>query len=215
MKKTGVFYEIGAAGQYLSYLLDPDWKAQTEQRLKEQKPIFAPTDLCEQWVGYFVEPLARPMVEMLKWNRWDNAHYVQCAVAGSSRLRKASIIEFLDPENPWDMATLADSSFYTTWAKEVNSYYIPTVTLDELFSSLGAPPDLLRLDIEGLEIETLLSFSFDPKPRIIQIDHHAVSRDTCCEILRDQGYNIVSANWMPDRGYDDACDIYAECENEH
>lgn len=209
MKKTGIFYEIGAAGQHLSYLLEPDWKEQTEQRIKEGKPTFAPTDLCEEWVGYFVEPLGRAMADMLKWNKWSNAHYIQCAVAGRTELKRASIVEFIG-DNPWDMTTIADSSFYETWAKEVSSYFVPTLTLDELFRSLEAPPDLLRLDIEGAEIETLLAYSFDPKPRIIQIDHHNINKYACCEVLRHQGYTIIKDDWLSDPNYTDNFDIYAE-----
>ena len=211
MKQTGIFYEIGAAGQQLSYLLEPDWKELTAQRIDEGKPVFAPADLCEQWIGYFVEPLGRAMADMLKWNKWENAHYIQCAIAGKSELRRASIVEFIG-DNPWDMTTLASVDFYETWAKEINSYFVPTLTLDELFASLNAYPDLLRLDIEGAEIETLLSYSFNPKPRIIQIDHHSVNKFACCEILRKDDYTIVDSDWNSDLNYDDSNDLYAEYE---
>ena len=204
-----MFFEIGAAGQFLGYLLESNWKELVHERERNGEPMFVPTSFTEifdSWTGYFIEPLPQPMANMLKWDEthpdWD-AHYIQCAISGKNEFREMSVIEFLDSQ-PWQMGTLADEGFYQYWARSVNSFWVQTLTLDTLFSHLGVYPDLLRIDIEGTEEEALAAYSFNPPPRIIQIESRA-----CVDILKANNYRIVSDRWVNHPDNNDY-DVYAE-----
>ena len=211
--KKGVFFEVGAAGQFLSYLLEANWKELVYERERNGDPMFVPTSFTEifdNWTGYFIEPLPQPMANMLKWDKghpdWD-AHYIQCAISGKNEFREMSVIEFLDSK-PWQMGTLADEGFYQNWAQAVNSFWVQTLTLDTLFSHLGVYPDLLRIDIEGAEEEALAAYSFNPSPRIIQIESRA-----CVDILKANNYRIVSDRWVNHPGNNDY-DVYGELKDD-
>ena len=211
--KKGVFFEVGAAGQFLAPLLENNWKELVHERKRNGKPIFASmsgVEIYDSWTGYFIEPLPQPMANMLDWDKthpdWD-AHYVQCAISGKKELREMSVIKFLNSE-PWQMGTLADESFYQNWGQYVNSFWVHTLTLDMLFSSLGAYPDLLRIDIEGAEVEALAAYSFKPPPQIIQVDYHQ-NREACIDILQANNYRIVTDRWI-NRPHHKDYDIYAE-----
>ena len=198
--KTGVFFEVGAAGQFLGYLLENNWKTLVHERERDSSPMFVPasfTEIYDRWTGYFVEPLSFPMSKMLEWDEthpdWD-AHYIQCAVSGKNQLREMSVIEFVS-SSPWQMGTLSDESFYESWAQKANTLWVQTLTLDTLFSSLGVYPDLLRIDIEGAEVDALEAYSFNPPPRIIQVDYHQ-NRLACMEILEANNYRIMTDKWQ-------------------
>ena len=210
--KKGIFFEVGAAGQYLRYLLEDNWKDLVYERERNEEPMFIPTSFTEiydNWTGYFIEPLPQHIALMLEWHKthlgWD-AHYVQCAISGKNKLEEMSVIKFLDDDR--QMSTLSGTEFYQDWARYVNSFWVQTLTLDTLFSGLDAYPDLLRIDIEGAEIEALEAYSFNPPPRIVQIDHHGNIK-ILQKILERHNYKIVTDTFLNFEGHKDF-DIYAE-----
>ena len=194
----GVFFEIGAQWLTLRGLLEPQWKDAVRQGELTEQGLNVPcyvTEWCNEWTGYFVEPLASVMVEMLSWHKpyWD-AHYIQCAVAGTDSLQKAEIREFESGECRMAMIPIEKSAFGTDGlrnSKCAGHFYVPTLTLDSLFASLGVQPDILRIDIEGMEVEVLEQYTFNPMPTYVQIDHHWFNKEACWNILSQHGYNIV------------------------
>ena len=194
--RKGIFYEVGAQFTTLSMLLEKDWK---DRVVKRQG--FVPLDMVNRfdcWEGFFVEPLGEVMAFMLKHHRshW-NAHYIQCAVAGSNALKKADIVS----RNPdeWKMATIKSKSGEFHYEREgiekITDFYIPTLSLDSLFASLECYPDLLRIDVEGMEVEALENYSFNPAPCAITIDVHnahsdGVNEDLIKSILEGHGYTM-------------------------
>ena len=71
---------------------------------------------------------------------------------------------------------------------------VPAKTLDNLFSELEITKvDLFSLDVEGLEIQVLNGFSFNPKPRAFIIETRSSDASTLNEIMLANGY-VLAAN---------------------
>lgn len=214
--KTGIFYEIGAYGTVGKYLTDEDWVKSSRQREVEGKELCVPLKYANEyanWEVFAVEALPKNMANMLQnqdlTNR-NNLYLINATIGAQNKMGFVDIVDFAKIKEgiygSEHLAYLRESNIFTEERKRDSiSYYTFTITLDQLFMSLNAHPTVLRIDIEGAEVEVLESYSFQPKPRIVQVDSHQLNRKACSRILQNQGYTIIDEYWG-----DRADDIYAE-----
>ena len=197
MGKQGVFYEIGAGHAVSRYLLDNDWREASKGfrnavRLEDFPDIDA-------WKGYFVEcdphttAFTLPMLD-----GYGNYEWVQVAIGRENRMQSFENTKFeFAPGNAWETTVRADDSNIQYWNPVETRYQFKTfqITLDMLFSSMEAPPDFLSIDIEGAEFDALTDYSWEWKPKVIQIDYHGSHLDFYTGMLESHGYEIVDTVW--------------------
>ena len=131
---------------------------------------------------YSFEPLERNLEFLrrhIELNRFTNCTVIPAAVHSSSGW--AQLAEGPTPE----MAALATGG----------SFRVKTVALDELRQSATLPaPDLIKMDIEGNELEALHGAT-----RLLEIDrpviyvaaHSSNLQRDCAEFLRNLGYSVA------------------------
>lgn len=215
--KTGIFYEIGAYGTTGKYLTDEDWVQSSRQRESEDKELCVPLKFAkeyENWKVFAVEALPKNMASMLQNEdliKRENLYLINATIGSHDKMGVVDIVDLARIKDgiygSEHLAYLRESNVFVEERQQLSStaYYTFTITLDQLFMSLNAHPDVLRIDIEGAEVEVLESYSFQPRPRIVQVDAHQINRKACTRILQDQGYTIIDQYWG-----DRADDIYAE-----
>lgn len=73
--------------------------------------------------------------------------------------------------------------------------YVPTISLDEIAAKMNCSPDVLKIDVEGAEMEVLRGAEKvlrEAKPAIFLSTHSPELRRDCLEFLRGIGYEINS-----------------------
>lgn len=76
-----------------------------------------------------------------------------------------------------------------------NLVYVPTVTLDEIAETMNLAPDVLKIDVEGAEMEVFRGgekLLRRARPTIFLSTHSPALRTRCLEFLRGIGYEIES-----------------------
>ena len=214
MKKTGVFYEIGAFGAYSAYLSDDNWKEESQSLENKGQDLLVPlkyTTEYDRWAVYMIEPLARNMRFMQDHvpQHHPKVKLIQAAIGSHNGIQVLDSID-IGKYNKGEFGTDHTAShqktnMFTWQIKPDFQFYTYVLTLDKLFHELSAWPTVLRIDIEGAEADVLNAYSFNPKPRIIQVDTHDINREACRAILEAHGYNILDDEWG-----DYKKDIYAE-----
>ena len=70
---------------------------------------------------------------------------------------------------------------------------VPTISLDEIASRLGARPDVLKIDVEGEEVAVLTGAAKvleEDRPIIFLSTHSPELRESCLEHLNSRGYDV-------------------------
>ena len=191
MGREGVFYEIGAESCVHRYFLKPDWRKHAKKfrnavRLEDFPDI-------DSWKGYFVECDPRVVVECHDMTKGYNCEWVQIAIGGENRLQAFANRAY----DSWRTTVSLASDEVAEWGPKRTFYKFFTyqITLDTLFDSIKAPPDFLSIDIESLEYETLLNYSWRWKPKVILLDYHNKHLDFYVRMLEYHSYEIVSLHW--------------------
>lgn len=73
--------------------------------------------------------------------------------------------------------------------------YVPTVTLDEIAEKMNLMPDVMKIDVEGAEMEVFHGAENvlkTAKPTIFLSTHSPALRTECLEFLRGIGYRVSS-----------------------
>lgn len=137
------------------------------------------------------EPVVRNLV-FLQWhvtlNKADNVKILPFALSD-----KSSIASFSLGQNSamGHLAAAGDAK----QPKTDDLVYVPTVSLDEIAAKLNLAPDVLKIDVEGAEMDvfrggrqTLES----AKPTIFLSTHSPQLRAECLHFLEEIGYKIES-----------------------
>ena len=193
---SGIFYEIGAHGAALGYLLEENWQTEARRRESVGEHTYLPEVVLgeiEQWErGIFVDPHPASLAELVNGSILDNprAIVVQGAVSPYYQFAEVILPKEGTPsaEGYPDMVLLPETNILS---KEQftpgNSFWTVTFDLDMLFEKFGYP-DFVRLNLEGAEGQVLHKFSFKQKPRYIQVVSHFLH--TCQELLESEGYRV-------------------------
>lgn len=70
---------------------------------------------------------------------------------------------------------------------------VPTVTLDDIVKELGVAPDVMKIDVEGAEVEVLRGADrvlTEARPAIFLSTHSPELRAQCTELLSSYGYRV-------------------------
>ena len=199
-----VFYEVGACSALSHYLLKPEWATYFDDGDPSKRQYgwgpLIPASYAEfhsEWEIVLVEPNPIQCAELMKWiTKKPQARLVTCAIAGDMGLNLMQEWDVRhnkswgEPESTPIHQLERVAHIVPMGAPVINAFLVPTYTLDVLIASLGTPPTVLRIDIEGAEVEALEAYSFSPAPRMIQVDHHFVNLQAVRDILVGQGYTI-------------------------
>ena len=203
--KANIF-EIGAAGPSCWYLLDnaKNWVEVTQDLVNAGEKIIVPLELKDRYTNleiFLVEPLPETVEKFLRdfgpTSQEDPIHIIQCAIGGTNAIRymqRVDMAEFYEGEE----GIMAHFPEYYFQGNQGPGFYVPTLTLDTLFQSLNAYPTVLSVDVEGAEIETFETYSFDPPPEFIIVDYHGCSDVELEKIFTKHNYKIVDKAWQGD-----------------
>lgn len=104
---------------------------------------------------------------------------------------KQSIASFSLGQNS-AMGHLADGNGN---GKSENLVYVPTVSLDEIAEKMNLLPDVMKIDVEGAEMDVFRGAENvlkTAKPTIFLSTHSPALRTECLEFLRNLGYEVKS-----------------------
>lgn len=79
--------------------------------------------------------------------------------------------------------------------KSDDSVYVPTVALDEIAAKMNLLPDVMKIDVEGAEMDVFRGAERvlrEAKPTIFLSTHSPELRAACLEFLRSRGYTVKS-----------------------
>ena len=137
------------------------------------------------------EPVVRNLVflqQHVNLNKADNVKILPFALSD-----KSSIASFSLGQNS-AMGHLAASNGENN-AISNNLVYVPTVSLDEIAAKLNLAPDVMKIDVEGAEMEVFRGARETlkkAKPTIFLSTHSPELRRDCLDFLRETGYEIES-----------------------
>ncbi|HEX8639156.1 MAG TPA: FkbM family methyltransferase [Pyrinomonadaceae bacterium] len=137
------------------------------------------------------EPVVRNLVFLQRHVNLNNADNVRILPFALSE--KSSIASFSLGQNS-AMGHLADSNGGNN-GKPDNLVYVPTVSLDEIAAKLNLVPDVMKIDVEGAEMEVFRGGRETLKkarPAIFLSTHSPQLRTDCLSFLREIGYKIES-----------------------
>ena len=201
-----VFLEAGALYPNLTYLLRYNWREINADKIKNEDWHGIPKtfDYGEDdiWFGVFVEPHPANLfycwealkAEVVKgWIKPDSYLVYQAALSAAEDWFVPFYTELSFGLVDWVGHT--EGSFRNNL---LNEYPIQCATfaLDDMFQVLdedGNMPDLVKLDIEGAEIDLLECYSFSHKPSVWNVechDHHENAVERVKEIFLRNGYEI-------------------------
>lgn len=160
--------------------------------------------LLDGWTGYFVEPVPEYLNSL--YNRINNLSIernkkLSCIFTKGaiSNFTGEGEIRYIPPENnEWWVKGLGHVLGKKNNGIESRSYLInKAVTIKSQFYTLDdyfylhsiKEVDILKIDVEGHEIEVLENYSWKIKPRHIKIEHTFVGLQNVLDILNCQGYN--------------------------
>ena len=129
------------------------------------------------------EPLIRNLAYLqrhVEINGADNVQVLPFAISSDN-----SIVSF---------STGADSAMGHLDAEGDGDMLVPTVTLDEISDRLGLVPDVIKIDVEGAEMDVFRGGArvLAAKPTIFLSTHSDELRLECLELLKGLGYSVTS-----------------------
>lgn len=190
--EVGVYFEIGAGWPVGEFLTKNGWTENTRATEVLSSDVVARLSEFSRFDGYFVEAVPQQIAKLQEtFSTNPNAQVIHAAVSGLSGLRKMNV-------HKGGMGALEETHAGTRTAQRVETespdmrtFWTQTIDLDTLFTQLGVTPDLLRIDIEGAELTTLLAYRFaEGAPRVIIVDTHTVNREAVAQLLETKGYTV-------------------------
>ena len=186
------FYEIGAAGHFLSWLFEDNWhsNSRTDGREHVAAVIRRYFKDISEWEGFFID--ADPGV--LEGARIFNVpgHHYFLGIAGNRRLDCFEYYLTSPGAEYIGQCALKSSIGYSDLYVD-HQMHVSCITLEELFDYTAAFPHILSVDIEGTEREVFENYTFQLRPRFIIVDHHGYF-EYLVKILENHDYQILNTD---------------------
>jgi FkbM family methyltransferase len=134
-----------------------------------------------------IEPVLRNLVYLHQHIRLNKAINVSVVSAACSDTLSLSV--FSSGHNFATGYLLADRPAQND--SKGNWFLVPTVTIDALVEQMGAPPDVIKVDVEGAELSVLKGAQVTlskVKPRVFLSTHSDALRSACMAYLKGFGY---------------------------
>lgn len=148
-----------------------------------------------RWHGVLVDLQPASINEMIRqFIGNDRLDILNVAVGGGPGF---TMVEGRDFSRVDSQARLNPASRYNDLAITVfdDFFYCYTITLDQLFGFIGDDDEigLLAMDVQGSEVDILSNYSWQLKPRLIEVEPHSPEGlDIVSDILDRKGYSLVS-----------------------
>ena len=164
---TGICIQIGLLSTIeMAYLTESDWKKKGEEQPQLNQ---IPVFDYDQWSLYAVDcdPVSISVIQQ-QYNKPNL--FLVCAYVSTP--------DIIIKDNKTNIL-------------------VPSISLSELINRLELPRvDILKMDIEGSELEVLTNYDFIVKPHYISVESHEVFNKGCTKLLKtsleNQGYEIIN-----------------------
>lgn len=175
---TGICIQIGLlTNAEMFYLTQNDWQKQILQQPDINK---VPDFNYDKWVLYGIDSNPASIAIMLDKYGGSNVSWICAYVSHNSN----TIVPVRDQTS-----------------EDIHSnLFSPTITLSSLINGLALDRiDVLKIDIEGSELQVISNYQFEIKPRYISIECHEMYNEGCTDriqrILEMQGYDISNIQY--------------------
>lgn len=169
--------------------------------------------LLDGWTGYFIEPVPLNMLKLIdkvNKNAGDkkiNAIFETSAISSYNGIGKFNYVEH--PRMAWwvsGIGHVASNTVHPAYLKDRgegaegadflfnNTHEITTQfnTLDTFIEKYSIDSiEIMKIDVEGHELDILDNFSWKLKPRHLKIEHMICGLDPLKKILDEQGYTYT------------------------
>jgi len=160
--------------------------------------------LLDGWTGYFIEPVPVHFYSLIKKvnsttrGKPVKAYFDNCAI---SCFDGTGTIRYVDPESAeWWMKGISHVAGSNNNAISLNDAVknaktrtvndIKFYKLDTFLNKYNIERiDIMKIDVEGHELEVLKSYSWRVKPTHLKVEHTFVGLQPLLDILIPQGYN--------------------------
>lgn len=153
----------------------------------------------------FVEPVPEYRESLIKKIGYHpNAKFEECAISSfNGHLDMTYILP--ETASEWWVKGISHATFSSSNLinRNINNGYnigtpstikVPCLTLDSfLYKHDIKEIDILKIDVEGHEMEILNKYSWRIKPRQLKIEHKFIDVNTLTKLLVKQGYAVLPA----------------------
>lgn len=162
--------------------------------------------LLDGWTGYFIEPVPEYLFSLMNKIRNNcgdkpvNAFFENLAISdhnGTGQIRYYPPLDNL----PWwskgvghimngsDNNAIEHNPNLTNYRQELKVVDTVLMTLDSFLDKHKITNiEIMKIDVEGHELDILRNYSWKVKPRHLKIEHTHAGLDALLQILRNQGY---------------------------
>ena len=165
--------------------------------------------LDEGWIGYFVEPIPvyyNSLIEKIK-KSGRVCHFTNVAISNYTGTVEMTYIDPKTTDQQWvrgisHMTSRVHQSSRLI-PRNVNEGHdigkpvtieVPCWSLDVYLERQGLTNiDMLRMDVEGHELQILCEYSWTVMPKRIKIEHKFVHTDRLRLLLESKGYVVMEA----------------------
>jgi len=146
------------------------------------------------WNGILIEPTVT--VETLNQNR-PNCHNFSCAISTKNKM-----VEFIgDGALGGIKSSMPDKHYYGWELDKKSSYLVSAKPINEIIYQVKKDKkinriDFLSLDVEGGELEVLMTYPFEIPTFLILIEisnYDPVRNEKCRTILKENGFEFISS----------------------
>jgi len=160
--------------------------------------------LDEGWRGFFIEPIPEYLKSLQQKvsSPERDATFLNVAVSDKNGY---NIMTYVDPKTvkqQWirgishlnsDSSNLINKNNEQGYdLGDIKQISVPTVTLDWLIQLIDVKSiDMLRIDVEGHELNILQNYSWSIKPKRIKVEHKFIDKKNLLDLLVTNGYSVL------------------------
>lgn len=142
------------------------------------------------WNGVIVEPSPDPFLKQLReYGNDERITLLQAAVGDERAIAQMWCTD--------DAVSTTEAEQYEKWkdaAKYHGKFFVPVITIQDIFDQFGGPFDFVNLDVEGRSVDLLKKLLATPAfPRCIVVEHDGRETEVI-SLACSKGYSVIFGN---------------------
>lgn len=142
------------------------------------------------WAGVIVEPSPAPFLSQLKeYGKDERITLVHAAVGNERHLTAFWCTD--------DAVSTTEAANYEQWKQHAafhGKFFVPVITINDIFNQFGGPFDFVNLDVEGRSVDLLHDLlRTEAFPKVICVEHDSREGEVIA-LACSKGYQIVHGN---------------------